>query len=142
MFSKEAEKLKSFVGAQSEFRGELTVAGTLRMDGVVTGRVRADEVILSESAAVKGDVVARRIIVGGNVEGNIRASELVEIRSKGRVTGDIFTDNLTVMEGAHFNGKIEMRTDKSKVLDFEPRRPELSHNIQEDHQSGITAGLR
>ena len=121
MFSKDAEKLTSFVGAQSEFRGELTVAGTLRMDGVVTGRVQADEVILSEAATIKGDVLARKIIVGGKVEGNIRASELVEIGSKGKVRGDIFTNNLSVMEGAEFNGKIEMRTDESKVLDFEPR---------------------
>ncbi len=66
MFSKDAEKLRSFVGAQSEFRGELTVAGTLRMDGVVTGRVQADEVILSEAATIKGDVLARRIIVGAS----------------------------------------------------------------------------
>ncbi len=121
MFSKDAEKLRSFVGAQSEFRGELTVAGTLRMDGVVTGRVQADEVILSEAATIKGDVLARKIIVGGKVEGNIRASELVEIGSKGKVRGDIFTNNLSVMEGAEFNGKIEMRTEESKVLDFEPR---------------------
>ena len=130
MFSKDAEKLRSFVGAQSEFRGELTVAGTLRMDGVVTGRVQADEVILSEAATIKGDVLARKIIVGGKVEGNIRASELVEIGSKGKVRGDIFTNNLSVMEGAEFNGKIEMRTDESKVLDFEPKRQELSLNRQ------------
>jgi cytoskeletal protein CcmA (bactofilin family) len=128
MFSKDAEKLRSLVGAQSEFRGELTVAGTLRMDGVVTGRVQADEVILSEAATIKGDVLARKIIVGGKVEGNIRASELVEIGSKGKVRGDIFTNSLSVMEGAEFNGKIEMRTDESKVLDFEPKRQELSLN--------------
>ena len=121
MFSKDAEKLRSFVGAQSEFRGELTVAGTLRMDGVVTGRVQADEVILSEAATIKGDVLARKIIVGGKVEGNIRASELVEIGSRGKVRGDIFTNNLSVTEGAEFNGKIQMRTEGSKVLDFEPR---------------------
>jgi cytoskeletal protein CcmA (bactofilin family) len=121
MFNKDAEKLRSFVGAQSEFRGELTVAGTLRMDGVVTGRVQADEVILSEAATIKGDILARKIIVGGKVEGNIRASELVEIGSKGKVRGDIFTNNLSVMEGAEFNGKIEMGTEGSKVLDFEPR---------------------
>lgn len=126
MFRKDAEKLRSFVGAQSEFHGELTIVGTLRMDGEVTGRVRADEVILSEAATIRGDVLARRIIVGGKVEGNIRAPELVEIRSKGKVRGDIFTDNLSVMEGAEFNGKIEMGTDESKVLDFEPKRQELS----------------
>jgi hypothetical protein len=86
------------------------------MDGEVTGIVRADEVILSEAATIKGDVLARRIIVGGKVEGNIRAPELVEIRSKGKVTGDIFTDQLSVMEGAEFNGKIEMGIDKSDPI--------------------------
>jgi len=88
---------------------------------VVTGRVQADEVILSEAATIKGDVLARKIIVGGKVEGNIRASELVEIGSRGKVRGDIFTNNLSVTEGAEFNGKIQMRTEGSKVLDFEPR---------------------
>jgi len=126
MFNKNAEKLTSFVGARSEFHGELTVVGTLRMDGVVTGRVQADEVILSETAKITGDVLARKIIVGGRVEGNIRAPERVEIRSRGKVRGDIYTDNLSVMEGAEFSGTIQMRTDESKVLDFEPKRQELS----------------
>ncbi len=130
MFSKDAEKIGSFMGAQSEFCGELTVKGTLRMDGVVTGRVQADQVILSEAATIKGDVLARKIIVGGKVEGNIRAPELVEIRSKGKVKGDIFTDNLSVMEGGEFNGKIEMRTDGSRVLDFKPMGQQLSLNRQ------------
>ncbi|MBZ5500363.1 MAG: polymer-forming cytoskeletal protein [Acidobacteriia bacterium] len=130
MFSKDEEKMRSFVGTQSEFHGELTVMGTLRMDGVVTGRVQADQVILGEVATIKGDVLARKIIVGGKVEGNIRAPELVEIRSKGKVRGDIFTNNLSVMEGGEFNGKIEMGTDESKVLDFESRGQELSLNRQ------------
>jgi cytoskeletal protein CcmA (bactofilin family) len=130
MFSKDAEKLGSFVGAESEYHGELTVVGTLRMDGVVTGRVQADQVILGESATLKGDVLAGKIIVGGQVEGNIRAPELVEIRSTGKVRGNIFTNNLSVREGGEFNGKIEMRTEESKVLDFESRGQELSRNRQ------------
>ncbi len=128
MFGRDTEKMTSFVGAEAEFHGELTVVGTLRMDGVVTGRVQADQVILSEAATIKGDVLARKIIIGGMVEGNIRAPELVQIRSKGRVRGDIFTNNLSVMEGAEFNGKIGMKTDESKVLDFESKGQELSLN--------------
>jgi cytoskeletal protein CcmA (bactofilin family) len=123
MHSRNAEKLRSFVGAESEFRGEIKVRGTLRMDGLVTGRVQADEVILSEAATIKGDILARKIIVGGKVEGNIRAAERVEIGSKGKVRGDIFTNSLSVMEGGEFNGKVEMRVDESKVLDFESRGP-------------------
>ncbi len=130
MLSKHAGKMNSFVGAQSDIHGEFTVKGVLRMDGLVTGRVQADEVILSEAATIQGDVLARRIIVGGKVEGNITASELVEIRSRGKVRGDIFTNNLSVMEGGEFNGKVEMRTEGSKVLEFECGRHELSLNQQ------------
>lgn len=130
MFSKDAEKPGTFVGADSEFDGELKVVGILGIDGVVTGRVQADQVILGESGTIKGDVLAGKIMVGGQVEGNIRAPELVEIRSKGKVRGNIFTNNLSVTEGGEFNGKIEMRTEGSKVLDFESRGQELSRNQQ------------
>jgi cytoskeletal protein CcmA (bactofilin family) len=56
-------------------------------------------VILSETAVIKGDIIAKRIIVGGKVEGSLRASELVEITSKGKVKGEISTNKLLVMEG-------------------------------------------
>jgi cytoskeletal protein CcmA (bactofilin family) len=119
MFSKEIEKLKSFLGAESEFQGELTAKGVLRMDGVVTGKVQADQVIMSETAVLKGDIVAKRIIVGGRVEGSLRAQDLVEIRSKGKVKGEIFTNKFLVMEGGEINGQIEMRADEPNVLEFE-----------------------
>ena len=108
MFGKEMTKMTSFVGSQSEFHGEFLVRGTLRLEGTVSGRVEAEEIILSETSVIKGDVLAKRIIVGGYVEGTIRAPELVEIRPKGMVKGDIFTNNFAVMEGGVFTGTIEM----------------------------------
>jgi len=126
MFGKDGEKLKSFLGARSEFQGELTAEGILRMDGAVTGKVEADEVILSETAVIKGNVVAKRIIVGGKVEGILRAENLVEITPKGKVKGEIFTNKLLIMEGGEFNGRIEMKAGEPNVLDFESRNQELS----------------
>jgi cytoskeletal protein CcmA (bactofilin family) len=121
MFSKDAEKLESFVGSNAQFKGEMNVKGTLRLDGAIEGCVNADCVILSETALVKGDIVAQKIIIGGSVEGNLRAKELVEIQSKGKVLGEIFTDKLSVAEGAEFNGKIQMKSEESKILDFEAK---------------------
>ena len=121
MFSKDAEKLESFVGSNAQFKGEMNVKGTLRLDGAIEGCVNADCVILSETALVKGDIVAQKIIIGGSVEGNLRAKELVEIQSKGKVLGEIFTDKLSVAEGAEFNGKIQMKSGESKILDFEAK---------------------
>jgi cytoskeletal protein CcmA (bactofilin family) len=109
MLGKGADKLKSFLGTESEFLGDLTVNGILKMDGSVTGKIQADQVILSDTAFIKGEVIAGKIYVGGRVEGILRAAELVEIQAKGKVTGEILTKKFLVQEGGEFNGKIEMK---------------------------------
>ena len=124
MFAKDTEKLESLIGANTEFQGELRVKGTLRVDGQVDGRLNAEWVILSETAIVKGEVTAKKIMVGGRMEVNLKAHEVVEIKAKGIVLGDISTNKLSVKEGGEFNGKIEMRERESKVLDFEPKSAE------------------
>ncbi len=126
MFGKEMDKLKSFLGTQSQLHGELISHGILRLDGAVTGKIQADEVILTETAFIKGNIIAKRILVGGNVEGILRASDLVEIGAKGRVNGEIFTNKLLVIEGGRFNGQIEMKSDKPNVVEFESKAQGLA----------------
>jgi cytoskeletal protein CcmA (bactofilin family) len=113
MFGKDVDKLKSFLGTQSHLHGELVSKGVLRLDGAVTGKIQADQVILTETAFIKGEIVAKKIVVGGNVEGILRASDVVEIGTKGRVSGEIFADKLVVVEGGKINGQIEIKSDKS-----------------------------
>jgi len=120
MLSKNAEKLESFVGSNARIKGEMTVEGTLRLDGAIEGGLNADCVILSEKAVVKGDIAAQKIVIGGTVEGNLRAKGLVEVQSKGRVLGGVFTQKLSVLEGGEINGKIEMKMGESQIVDFEP----------------------
>jgi len=124
MFSNETDKLGSLLGMNSNLKGELKVKGTLRVDGTVEGQLDADYVILSETAEVKGEIKAKKIIIGGKIDGNARAQELVEIKSKGKVLGDIFTPQLTIIEGAEFNGKVEMKKvemkkEENKVIELE-----------------------
>jgi cytoskeletal protein CcmA (bactofilin family) len=116
MFGREVEKLKSFLGAESEFKGELTSKGILRVDGRITGKVDADQVILSETAVIMGEVFAKRIIVSGKVKGILTATDRVEILPKGEVDGKIFANKLLMMEGGIFNGHIEMKADKPQVF--------------------------
>jgi cytoskeletal protein CcmA (bactofilin family) len=85
MFNKNGEKLKSFLGSESEFQGELAAKGILRIDGTVTGKIRADQVILSETSFIRGEITAKKIIVGGKVEGVLKGETLVEITSKGKI---------------------------------------------------------
>jgi len=121
MFTRNTEKLESFVGANSAFKGNIETKGTLRIDGKLEGNVQADWVILGEKSLVKGDITARGIIVGGSVDGNLRAKEIIEIKSKGRVTGDTVTTKLTISEGGIFDGRSTMAKDESKVLEFQTK---------------------
>jgi len=127
MFSKDAEKLESFVGLNVQFKGEMKVKGTLRVDGAIEGCVNADWVILSESALVKGNIAAQKIVIAGRVEGDLRAKELVEIQSRGKVRGEIFTDKLSVTEGAEINGNIKTKLEESKIIDFESLGSAVTH---------------
>ena len=124
MFSKTDGKLESLIGTQSEFQGDLNIKGTVRVDGRVKGQVNAECVILSESGLIIGDINAARIVIGGKVEGNVRAREIVEIKSKGKVLGEIFTPKFSITEGGEFNGKIEMKMEEVKVVEFEPKTSE------------------
>ncbi|MBI5590281.1 MAG: polymer-forming cytoskeletal protein [Deltaproteobacteria bacterium] len=121
MLSKNIDKLESFVGSNARIKGEMTVEGTLRLDGTIEGGLNADCVILSEKAMVKGDITAQKIVIAGTVEGNLRANELVEIQSKGKVLGGVFTPRLAVIEGGEINGKIEMKMEESQIIDFEAK---------------------
>jgi len=121
MFTKNTEKLESFIGANSAFKGNIETKGTLRVDGSMEGNVNADWVVLGEKASIKGDITARGIIVGGKIEGNLRAKEIVEIKSKGQVFGDISSVKLTIIEGGIFEGRSSMSKEETKVIEFQSK---------------------
>jgi len=120
MFHKNTEKLESFIGENSTFKGDIDTKGTLRIDGTVEGNIVADWVVLGDKAQLKGDIAARGIVVGGRVDGNLKAKEIIEIKSKGQLYGEIFTSKLVVAEGAVFDGKSMMHhQEQTKVIEFQ-----------------------
>ncbi|TAN43129.1 MAG: polymer-forming cytoskeletal protein [Nitrospirae bacterium] len=118
MFHKNTEKLESLVGSNSSFKGNIDSKGTVRIDGSIDGNIHADWVVIGEKAAVLGDIVSRGIIVGGRVDGNLHAKEIVEIRNKGQVHGEVHTSKLTIIEGAIFEGRSSMQKEESKVVEL------------------------
>jgi len=128
MFLKGAEKLESFIGANTRLKGEIKVQGTLRVDGAVEGDMEADWIILGEKAYLKGNAVAKTIVVGGSVDGNLTATEIVDIKQKGRINGDIVTNKLAVAEGGILHGRTTMTTEQPKAIEFaeDPLKAETS----------------
>lgn len=118
MFSKNTEKLESIVGTNSHFEGNIRSKGTLRIDGSVNGNIEADWLILGEKATLRGNVTARGVIIGGKVEGNVHAKEILEIKAKGQVVGDLTTSKLSVSEGGMLEGRTTMQREDSKIIEF------------------------
>ncbi len=119
MFHKNTEKLESFIGINSSFRGDVDSKGTLRVDGVVEGNIAADWVIIGEKARIVGNIIARGIVVGGKIDGNLMAKEIVEIKSKGQINGEIISKKLVVAEGGMFDGKSTMHREETKAIELQ-----------------------
>jgi cytoskeletal protein CcmA (bactofilin family) len=121
MFQKKNnEKLESFIGANSSFKGDIQTKGTLRIDGTVEGNIDTDWLIIGEKGSLIGDVRANGVIVGGKIEGMVNAKEIIEIKGKGEITGDINTPKLSVSEGAILNGRATMTKD-TNVIELQVR---------------------
>jgi len=111
MFGKGSRKLETIVGNDTRIAGKVSVKGTVRVDGIVEGDVQADWVVVGETGKILGNIRTRGMVVGGSVEGNIEATETVELREKSTMVGEIDTPKLGISEGAIFDGRARMRSD-------------------------------
>jgi cytoskeletal protein CcmA (bactofilin family) len=123
MFGKKQPKLETIIGPDTTLYGELNTKGTVRIDGVLEGNLSAEWVIVGEKGCINGDVTARGMVVGGKVIGISRSSDVVEIKQKGEVVGEIYTTNLIIMEGAVFEGHSYMQ--RTREIECRTLEPEL-----------------
>ncbi|AKL98264.1 bactofilin family protein [Endomicrobium proavitum] len=113
MISKKSSKnlldsVETIVGASSFFEGNIKTDKTVRIDGKIIGNIDASGVLIGADARIDGNIKAEIVMVGGTVDGNINASDSVEILSKAKVVGNIKTNIFTIAEGAYFEGKSSM----------------------------------
>jgi len=91
------------------FRGELTAEEDVILQGRVEGSIRhARNLIIGTEGSVLGDVYANHLTVEGLVEGDLHCTEAVIVRATAQVRGNIFAPRVGIMEGATFNGRVEM----------------------------------
>jgi cytoskeletal protein CcmA (bactofilin family) len=109
MFGKGSRKLETMIGDGTRVVGQLSVKGTIRLDGIVEGDVHADWVVVGENGKIVGNTHARGVVVGGSVEGNIEAAETVELTGKASMIGEIQAPKLAIAEGAVFDGRSKMK---------------------------------
>ena len=123
MFGKGSRKLETMIGDGTRVVGQVSVKGTIRIDGIVEGDLHADWVVVGETGKIVGNTRSRGMVVGGSVEGNIEAAETVELMGKSSMAGEIRSPKLAVSEGAVFDGRSRMKgeTGSSEAQDGKVR---------------------
>ena len=99
------------IGKSVVIKGELSGSEDLTIEGQVEGKIELKDHLLTigPNARIKAQVFAKTVIVLGEVNGNVSASEKVEIRDGGSVDGDIVSPRVAIAEGAHFRGSVDMQ---------------------------------
>lgn len=115
----------SIIGPGMRVEGNIHTDGTVRVEGVVDGTIRAGKaVVLGQGAEVVGDIITRDAVIGGRVQGTLIADSRLELQSSCIVDGEIRAraSHLQLHEGANFNGRIQMIDAEGAVADLEPTR--------------------
>jgi cytoskeletal protein CcmA (bactofilin family) len=99
------------IGKSVVIKGELSGSEDLTIEGQVEGKIELQQNVLTigPNGKIKAQVLAKAVIVLGEVVGNVTASEKVDIRDNGSVDGDLVSPRVAIAEGAHFRGSIDMQ---------------------------------
>jgi cytoskeletal protein CcmA (bactofilin family) len=104
-----ASDLNALLGRGSEFEGKLTFEGTVRIDGKFNGTITSGDVlVIGEGAKIAAEITCATIIVHGEVTGNLRARNAIELHHPARVRGNVETPSLMIEKGVLFEGQAKM----------------------------------
>ena len=104
------------IGKSLVIKGEVTGSESLYIDGRVEGSINlaGNRVTIGRNGVVAANINAREIVVLGKVRGNLTASDRVDIRSDGSLTGDVVAARISIEDGAFFKGGIDIRKPETK----------------------------
>jgi cytoskeletal protein CcmA (bactofilin family) len=120
------------IGKGLFIKGEITGSESLFIDGKVEGSINipGNRVTVGRNGQVAANINAREIVVLGKVRGNISATDRVDIRAEGALTGDVAAARISIEDGAFFKGGIDIRKPDAKSPSSVGSAPESSKATQ------------
>jgi cytoskeletal protein CcmA (bactofilin family) len=120
------------IGKGLYIKGEITGTESLFIDGKVEGSISlpGNRVTIGRNGQVAASVTAREIVILGKVRGNVSATDRVDIRAEGALTGDVAAARISIEDGAFFKGGIDIRKPDAKPAAVAPAVPEAPKPVQ------------
>jgi len=105
------------IGKGLFIKGEITGSESLYIDGKIEGTINlpGNRLTVGRNGQVNASINAREIVVLGKVKGNVAATDRVDIRAEGALTGDVSAARISIEDGAFFKGGIDIRKPDAKV---------------------------
>ncbi len=101
------ENGKTVIAAGTRFKGNVAGSADVYLEGECEGRIQLQALLhIGKQAVLKGQVQATHVVVEGQVEGDIAAEGRIEIRTTGRIRGNLVCQSLAIAEGAFFEGQV------------------------------------
>ncbi len=95
--------------------GTVSSESDIRIDGNIKGTLTCKaKVIVGPTGVIEGEIRCINAVIEGKFNGTLYVEELLHIRETAEVTGDVYTNKLTVQSGANFNGAVKMAADAPK----------------------------
>ncbi len=104
-----AKERTSILGPTIQFKGELSAEEDLVIQGRIEGIIaHKQRLTIGREGVVHANVDAQSVIVEGVMEGDVRAEKSVAVKETARMTGNIAAPSVTILQGANFNGNVDM----------------------------------
>ncbi len=120
------------IGKSLVIKGEVTGSESLYIDGRVEGSIHlpGNRVTVGKNGVVAANITARETVILGKVRGNVSATDRVDIRNEGSLTGDVVAQRISIEDGAFFKGGIDIRkpnvNEKPQAVEGAAATPEKS----------------
>ena len=114
---------RTIIGKGVTITGEITGTGDVEVRGAVSGAItlKNNVATISKSGVVQASITAKNVEISGRVEGDVVAGELVIIRRDSTVSGNVNAPRISLEDGAHFKGSVDMQSSQHKPSVEVPR---------------------
>ena len=98
------------IGKSVTIKGQIIGREDLTIEGDVEGSIELKDhrLTVGSSGKVRSGIKAREVVIFGNVEGKIDATEKVDIRREATLVGDVRTAGVSIEDGAYFKGAVDI----------------------------------
>ena len=105
---------QSIIGRGAIFKGKISNASTIEINGRVDADIKSDKVTLGKNATLEGSITSELVVISGNYQGKIKADS-VWLTDSSVITGEINYKSLQMDRGAALNCKIIHNWDERKI---------------------------